>query len=110
MSTAAQETFITPINDIETYLSTKGEFKVEKLENSITYRISGVPQSYTAYNGTSIDRKNITVADVYGALLKLKNIVPLKVPDSRGSCETGLSYTRKETNSLGIYHSLSTQT
>lgn len=91
VSAAAQETLITRMYEIETYLSTKGKCKVEKPENSIASRISGVPQSYAGYNGTSIELTKITAAEVSEALLELTNIAPLKVLDSRGSSETEFS-------------------
>lgn len=91
VSAAVQETLITRMNDIESHLSTKGQFKVEKPENYIAYWISGVPQSYPGNNSTSIDLIKITAADVSEALLDLTNIAILKVLGFPGSSETEFS-------------------
>lgn len=79
------------MNDIEIYLSTKKQCKVEKPENSITYRISDVPQSYVGYNGTSIDLIKITAPGVSETLLDLTNTASLKALDSPRSSEAKFS-------------------
>lgn len=59
-SNQAHETVIRRMSDIETFLSTEGECKIEKLEQYSAFKISGIPRTYLIHNGWGIVLIEIT--------------------------------------------------
>ncbi|KAI0991974.1 hypothetical protein K3495_g16212, partial [Podosphaera aphanis] len=85
--TAAQENLSNRIDDIQTFLSTSGECKVEKPCEHAAYRLSGVPRSYAGYNVStnSIEMVEITASILTEALTDLTNVAPINVLESRST-------------------------
>ncbi|KAI1003670.1 hypothetical protein K3495_g4534 [Podosphaera aphanis] len=94
ISTAAQEALIARMIEIENHLCSRGSCKVEKAEQHIAYRLSGVPRTYAGYNGTSIELIEITAAVVAEALRDLTHIAPINVLESRGTFESEFADTK----------------
>lgn len=86
-SSAAQEALIARMREIETYLSTRGQCKVEKPKNHKAYLLSGIPQSYTDYNGTDVELVEITASVIAEALTDLTKVVPVNVLEPRNAAK-----------------------
>lgn len=86
-STFAQETLSIRMDDIQTFLSSRGQCKVEKPCEHSTYRLSGVPRSYAEFNASSnsIEMVEITSSTLAEALTGLTKIPSLSVLESRGT-------------------------
>ncbi|KAI1004397.1 hypothetical protein K3495_g3817 [Podosphaera aphanis] len=80
VSAEAQEKLTTRMGEIESSLSCQGQCKVEKPGQHAAYRFSGVPRSYTVFNGSTVERKEITASIVADVLTYLTNIPPHKCP------------------------------
>ncbi|KHJ31406.1 hypothetical protein EV44_g4009 [Erysiphe necator] len=79
VSLSAQEAMLSRINELESFLSTKGVCKVEKPTNYLAYLLTGIPRSYAGYNGSSIEGATITVSTISEALRDLTNVAPVNV-------------------------------
>ena len=75
------------MDDIQTFLSSSGECKVEKPREHAAYRLSGVPRSYAGYNVStnSLEMVEITASMLTEALTDLTNVAPLNVIESRST-------------------------
>lgn len=71
------------MSEIETYLSTRGECKVEKPTRHKAYLLSGIPQSYTGFNGSTTVQVKITGDLISEALISLSNFTPVSVLSPR---------------------------
>lgn len=83
-SVPAQELLLNRMADLEIFLSTKGICKVEKPTNHIAYLLSGIPRSYTGFNGTSLESVEITAQIISEALRDLTNFTPISIIETRG--------------------------
>ncbi|KHJ34080.1 hypothetical protein EV44_g3918 [Erysiphe necator] len=93
-SISAQNSLHERMDAIEGHLSTEGACKMEKPSNHTAYMISGVPRSYTGYNGTSLTIE-ITAAQVKEALRDLISIEPISVLQSQNTTEEEYSDVKK---------------
>ena len=73
------------MGETENSLSSQGQCKVEKPGQHVAYRLSGVPRTFAAFNGSTVENKHITAAVVAEALTDLTNVPPINVLESRGS-------------------------
>lgn len=84
-STAAQEILSARISEIEAFLSTRGQCKVEKPTNHKAYLLSGVLRSYAGYNGTELELVEITATVVAEALTDLTKVASISVLEPRNA-------------------------
>ncbi|KAF5180129.1 Endonuclease/reverse transcriptase protein, partial [Thalictrum thalictroides] len=82
-SSTAQEKLHARMGEIESFLSTQGECKVEKPETYQAFRLSGVPRAFTGFNGSTMTSTEITEDMVSKALTELTNVVPVKTLPSQ---------------------------
>lgn len=73
--------------EIEKFLSTQGECKVEIPQDYQAYRLSGVPRSYQGFNGSTMESIEITAKTVAEALEEVTNVAPVKVLEIQGTPE-----------------------
>ncbi|KAI0990771.1 hypothetical protein K3495_g17416, partial [Podosphaera aphanis] len=81
----AQEALSVRMDELESFLSSQGQCKVEKPIQHNAYRLSGVPRSYASYNGSSMEMTQISATTIAEALTDLTNVAPINVLESRGS-------------------------
>lgn len=87
ISAEAQEILYTRMEAIESFISTQGECKVEKPQDYQAYRLSGVPRTYTGFNGSTLAPVEITASTIATALEELTNVAPIKILETKGSSE-----------------------
>lgn len=81
----AQEALSVRMGELESFLSSQGQCKVEKPIQHNAYRLSGVPRSHASYNGSSMEMSEISATTIAEALTDLTNVAPINVLKSRGS-------------------------
>lgn len=91
VSAEAPEKNFARMSENEISMSSKGPVKVEKPEQKVAYWLSGVLRTYAAYNGNTVDLKEITASVVAEALTDLINVTQLNFLESRGSDNTDFS-------------------
>lgn len=83
-SAPAKDTLYSCMGEIKAYLSTRGECKVEKLTRHKAYLLSGIPQSYLGFNGSSLvpikslPLPRITEKEVTRAIIRVSTTTPGK--------------------------------
>ncbi|KAI1005913.1 hypothetical protein K3495_g2308 [Podosphaera aphanis] len=93
ISSTAQETLSARMGEIETFLSTQGQCRVEKPTSHTAYRLSGFPRSYQSFDGISMTTTEIT-SEVISDALHPTNIAPLNVLEFRGQYDSEYSPTK----------------
>lgn len=88
------DTLKSQIENIENFLSKKGSCKIELPTNHVAYLISNVSQTYTGFNGTMIEKIEITRQMVAEALLDTTNIQPANILETR--CSSDFNYLTNE--------------
>lgn len=92
VSNAAHDTLVARMADIEAFLTTEGECKVEQPVQYSAFKLSGVPRSYSGYSGSGIELTEITAATISQALLDLTNVSPLNVLECHSSTDNEFSH------------------
>ncbi|POS83996.1 hypothetical protein EPUL_003700, partial [Erysiphe pulchra] len=82
-SNDAHETLLTRMPEIEAFLLTEGDCKVEKPQQFSAFKLSGITRSYSGYNGSWIELIDIvaTTIAIAEALFDLTNVRPVNVLD-----------------------------
>lgn len=83
ISVSARDTLYSRMEEIEAYLSTRDECKVQKPTKHKAYLLSGIPRSYIGFNGSTPDQINITGDMIAEAIQSLTNIAPINVLEPR---------------------------
>lgn len=78
-SLAAQETLFSRKSELESFLLTKGDCKVEKPTNHLACLLIGITPLYAGYNGNSIEGVTITVPLISEALRDISDIAPINI-------------------------------
>lgn len=91
-SSDAHETLLTRMPEIEAFLSTEGDYKVEKPQNFFAFKLSGIPRSYSGYNGSGIGLIDITANTISEALYDLTNVRPVNVLECQSSTDKQFSH------------------
>lgn len=91
ISNEAHETLVARMSDIEAFLSIEGECKVEKPEQYSAFKLSGIPRSYSGYDGSGIVLIDITANTIAQALTDLTNIPPANVIECQSPTDNQFS-------------------
>lgn len=79
MSVQARDILYNRITELETYLSADGTCKVEKPTRLKSYLLSGIPTSFTGFDGSDLAQIKITGEVIAEALQSLTNIAPVSI-------------------------------
>lgn len=83
-SAPAHETLLSRMSEIQAFLSTEGECKVEKPVQHSAFKLSRVPCSFMGYDGTKVVLNETTATIIASALTDLTNVTPANILECKG--------------------------